>query len=419
MDKTKTGENPRKTAAYWLWLQHSMGAGANTADMFSAFDSAVQVWEASANARALSAAFTPRQLLAMRECNPKDFAPMIRSAAAKGWWILTPESPEYPALLRTITNAPLALFCHGDISILSHPMPLGVVGTRNASYRSRKIANRLCVSLTGAGALIVSGGALGVDSAAHEGALMGLGKTVAVLGAGLDSNYLSENAPLRKRIAENGVLITEFPMGTQVVPRNFPIRNRIISGMSRGVLVIEAGERSGSLITAGFALEQGRDVFVVPGDISESGNNGSNKLIREGAKPIFSAYDVLEDYNLRFPGLVDMERADTVLERAPEYIPPKENPKKKRIKTGKKAEKISPKKPYTQEKMETVSLAKCPDECTENAKRVFAVLGEDALGADDISRACALPVNDVLAAVTELELFGAARREAGNRFRIG
>jgi len=404
-----------------------MGPGANAQDMFAAFGTARAVWEAVPTARAVSAAFTPRQLNAMRECAPRDFAPLIRGCAAKGWSIITPESPDYPALLRTIINPPLALFCHGDTEILSHPMPLGVVGTRGASYKSRKITNRLCVSLTGAGALIVSGGALGVDSAAHEGALAAEGKTVAVLGAGLDSPYLSENAPLRRRISESGVLVTEFPPGTDVKPRNFPIRNRIISGMCRGVLVIEAGERSGSLITAGCALEQGRDVFAVPGDIAESTNNGSNKLIREGAKPVFSAYDVLEDYAMRFPGLVDLSRADTVLEHAPEYVPPVEKPKKKSVK---KADEKTPadthKKPYVpftapagtkstpapQSPVTTV----CPEACSPGAKAVFAVLTAEPRGADEIARDCAMPVGEVMAAVTELELFGAARRAAGNRF---
>ncbi|MDR3344869.1 MAG: DNA-processing protein DprA [Oscillospiraceae bacterium] len=413
------------TAAYWLWLQNAMGEGAHAQEMLAAFGTARAVWEATPTARAVSAVFTPRQLSAMRGGSPKDYAPLIRRCAANGWAILTPESRDYPPLLRAIINPPLALFCHGETEILHHPMPLGVVGTRNASYRSRKIANRLCVSLTGAGVLIVSGGALGVDSASHEGALAAQGKTVAVLGAGLDVPYLNENAPLRKRISENGVLVSEFPPGTTAKPRNFPIRNRIISGMSRGVLVIEAGERSGSLITAGFALEQGRDVFAVPGDIAESTNNGSNKLIREGAKPVFSAYDVLEDYALRFPGMVDLSRADTVLEHAPDYIPPQETPRKRRVRQSAAAREPgtapTPYVPFA----DTPSAPKiapapavCPEGCTPNARTVFGVLTCKPQGADELARACKMPVGEVMAALTELELFGAAKRAAGNRFLL-
>ncbi|MDR1409280.1 MAG: DNA-processing protein DprA [Oscillospiraceae bacterium] len=415
------------TAAYWLWLQNAMGPGANAQEMLAAFGNARAVWNATPTERAVSAVFTPRQLNAMRSGSPKDFAPLIRRCAANGWIILTPESVDYPPLLRTIINPPLVLFCQGETELLHHPMPLGVVGTRGASYRSRKIANRLCVSLTGAGTLIVSGGALGVDSAAHEGALAALGKTIAVLGTGLDVPYLMENAPLRKRISESGVLVTEFPPGTAAMSRNFPIRNRIISGMSRGVLVIEAGERSGSLITAGFALEQGRDVFAVPGDIAESHNNGSNKLIREGAKPVFSAYDVLEDYARRFPGLVNLDRADTVLEHAPDYIQPAETPRKKRSKkvvTVQKDEAEQPYVPFSEVELavadpyRTTKPRVCPEGCSLNATAVFGALKEEAQDADELARACSLPVGEVLAAVTELELFGVARRAPGNRFSI-
>jgi DNA processing protein len=409
-----------------------MGAGANTADMLAAFGTAQAVWSASQTARAMSGAFTPRQLTKMRDAAPKDFAPLIRACAAKGWEILTPESGNYPPLLRAIGAPPLALFCQGESDVLRHPMPLGVVGTRNVSYRSRKIANRLCVSLAGAGALIVSGGALGVDSAAHEGALAAGAKTVAVLGTGLDARYLMENAPLRQRISQSGVLITEFVPGSQGRPQNFPIRNRIISGMSRGVLVIEAGERSGSLITAGQALEQGRDVFAVPGDISTSTNNGSNKLIREGAKAVFSAFDVLEDYALRYPGVVDLARADTVLAHAPDYIPPKESPRKKTVRkkgtdTTTPVETV-PQAPYTpyekQPREETLAPSAAQtvvsaDACSAGAQRVFALLGDEAQGADALARTLASPIGEVMAALTELELFGAAQRVAGNAYLRG
>jgi DNA processing protein len=398
-----------------------MGPGANAQEMLAAFGTARAAWDATPTARAISASFTPRQLNAMRGDSPKDYAPLIRRCAANGWSIITPESRDYPPLLRTIINPPLVLFCHGDTEILRHPMPLGVVGTRNASYRSRKIANRLCVSLTGAGVLIVSGGALGVDSASHEGALAAQGKTVAVLGAGLDAPYLNENAPLRRRIAENGVLVSEFPPGTMAKPRNFPIRNRIISGMSRGVLVIEAGERSGSLITASFALEQGRDVFAVPGDIAESSNNGSNKLIREGGKPVFSAYDVLEDYAMRFPGMVDLNRADLVLERAPDYLPPVETQRRKpaRHATAQETAPV-PYVPFTTPpsamQAEPAAVSVCPEVCSPNAKTVFAALTGEPQSADMIARSCELAIGEIMAAITELELFGAARRAAGNSF---
>ncbi|MDR1806292.1 MAG: DNA-processing protein DprA [Clostridium sp.] len=408
------------TAAYWLWLQNAMGPGANTQELLAAFGTARAVWEASPTARVVSAAFTPRQLNAMRQSSPRDYAPLIRRCAANGWAILTPESADYPPLLRGIINPPLALFCSGDTAVLKHPMPLGVVGTRNASYKSRKIANRLCVSITGAGGLIVSGAALGVDSAAHEGALAAGGKTIAVLGAGLDVPYLKENAPLRKRIAENGALISEYPPGSEATPRNFPIRNRIIAGISRGVLVIEAGERSGSLITAGLALEQGRDVFAVPGDIAESANNGSNKLIREGAKPVFSAYDVLEDYALRFPGIIELERAETVLQASPDYIPPVEKPRKKRsIKQPQTARREPEGKmlPAAEDIAAARRTRACPEGCSEDARAVFEQLdAKEGRGADEIARSCALPMGQVMAALTELELFGAAGRLAGNRF---
>ncbi|MGH7869344.1 MAG: DNA-processing protein DprA, partial [Candidatus Dormibacteraceae bacterium] len=176
---------------------------------------------------------------------------------------------EYPPLLREIADPPLALYVKGDVKALSSPA-IAMVGTRRPTAYGSSVAHRLAADLASRQAVIVSGLARGIDSAAHRGALEAKGRTLAVLGSGIDVTYPRENKRLAERVVESGALITEFPMGTAPIPENFPIRNRIISGLSLGVVIVEAAEYSGSLITARLALEQNREVFAVPGPITSA-----------------------------------------------------------------------------------------------------------------------------------------------------
>ncbi len=210
---------------------------------------------------------------------------------------ITPSSSDYPELLKHISDPPSQFWCEGDLQVTSLPC-VAVVGARQCTPYGEKSAFDLSKSLAQAGVVVVSGLALGIDTAAHKGALSGGGKTIAVLGCGIDIPYPSENISLKENISQNGVVISEYAPGTRATAWSFPKRNRIISGLSLGVVVVEAGLKSGSLITANLALQQGRDVFAVPGNISSPLSAGTHRLIQNGAKLVSCVADILEEFKL-------------------------------------------------------------------------------------------------------------------------
>lgn len=211
--------------------------------------------------------------------------------------IVTLADPDYPPRLLQISDPPVLLYVVGDIRLLG-AVSLAVVGSRNSTQQGVLNAERFSRALSDAGLTIVSGLALGVDAAAHRGALAGLSSTIAVLGCGADIVYPMGNEALYRQIGEHGAIVSEFPLGTPPARENFPRRNRLISGLSRGCLVIEAALASGSLITARFAAEQGREVFAIPGSIHSPLSRGCHALIKQGAKLVESAQDVLEELGL-------------------------------------------------------------------------------------------------------------------------
>ncbi|HKO87064.1 MAG TPA: DNA-processing protein DprA [Burkholderiales bacterium] len=221
--------------------------------------------------------------------------------AATTRWLETPAhrvlslaDREYPSALLETDDPPIVLFVRGDPALLNKPA-IAIVGSRNATAQGRLNAENFAKVLGDAGFVIVSGLALGIDTAAHRGALSSSGGTIAVLGTGIDRAYPSSNAGLHDAIAERGLLISEFPLGTPPLSNNFPRRNRLISGLARGVLVVEAALSSGSLITAKQAGEQGRDIYAIPGSIHSPFSRGCHALIRQGAKLVESAQDILEE----------------------------------------------------------------------------------------------------------------------------
>jgi DNA processing protein len=203
----------------------------------------------------------------------------------------------YPQLLAAIHDPPACLWTRGDRSILDRPA-VAVIGARDASRDSLQIARDLSFDLARAGIVVVSGLARGIDSAAHRGALDAGGKTIAVLGTGIDRAYPAENEALMEEIAATALVVTEFPLGSAPEDWHFPRRNRIISGLSRAVVVVDAREKSGSLITARLAADQGRDVMAVPGGVLGGRNRGANALLRDGAKLVESAVDILQELGL-------------------------------------------------------------------------------------------------------------------------
>ena len=222
----------------------------------------------------------------------------LTTARRHGVTVLTLDDPDYPERLRTIPDPPLALYVNGTLSP-QDDIAVAVVGSRHASLYGTQCAERLGYALALRGVSVVSGLARGIDAAAHRGALKAPGRTIAVLGSGLAQLYPSEHADLAAQVAARGAVISEYPMETLPLPHNFPRRNRIISGLSLGVVVVEASARSGALITADCALEQGREVFAVPGPMTSVTSQGTHGLLKQCARLVTSVDDILEELRLR------------------------------------------------------------------------------------------------------------------------
>lgn len=289
---------------------------------------------------------------------------------------------DYPPLLKQIADPPLVLYVRGDVSLLSRHA-VAMVGTRRPTAYGSSVAHRLAADLAQRALVIVSGLARGIDSAAHRGALEAKGKTVAVLGCGADVTYPRENKRLTDEITANGAVISEFPLGTSPQPENFPIRNRIISGLALGVVIVEAAEYSGSLITARLASEQDREVYAVPGNITSAQSFGPNLLIKQGAKLVDNWMDVFEE----FPAVVRAQ-----------LLPP-----------VKGAEPEEQKLPLFEPAL-TSGL-------TEDQKAVYNALRVDqAAFVDSIFSQVSLPQPRVLSALLELEMNGLVRQLPGKNF---
>lgn len=277
-----------------LALRHTEGLGQRShAKLMQHFGSAFHAVQAAPHWSDTTIANTKAQMVAdgvWRERAHKEWKALSKSDAGILLWT----SPYYPVLLRHIYDPPILLYTKGDISLLSNAT-ISIVGSRLCSNEGLQKASLIAAELSRVGITVVSGMAKGVDGTAHKAALKGVGRSIGVLGTGLDICYPRENKKLYKDFQSDGLLITEFPLGMQAMPQNFPARNRIVSGLSLGVLIVEAAARSGSLITARLALEQNREVYAVQGPLSMQNYSGCHELIRQGAHPVLNAEDILRD----------------------------------------------------------------------------------------------------------------------------
>ncbi len=261
------------------------------------FGSVTKAYEASERELAATHLFTCEKCSKILAARVRDYPEKLHFfCKTNGVDILTTEDNNYPLQLKNIQNPPSVLYIKGLLPDTSSAV--GVVGSRKSTSYGLKVAITFAQDLALAGLTIVSGGARGIDTAAHKGALKADGKTIAVLGCGIDVTYPYENADLFKQIAEKGAIITEFPPGTEPRAKNFPARNRIISGLSQGILVVEAARKSGAMITAEFAMDEGREVYSIPGSIFSPTSMGTNSLIKQGAKLVQRPEDILEDFHL-------------------------------------------------------------------------------------------------------------------------
>lgn len=290
----------------------------------------------------------------------------------RGCKIITIQDESYPANLKAIYDPPQLLYVKGDL-LPADSLAVSVVGTRSASPYGKMVAEQLSSELAARGVTVISGMAYGIDTAAHTGALDGGGRTIAVMGNGLDVVYPARNLKLLQKIIDSGAAVSEFPMGMKPLRNNFPRRNRVISGLSLGTVIVEAPKRSGALITADYALDQGREVLAVPGQIFSETSGGTHDLIKQGAKLVESVDDILEE------------------------LPPHALP------------------PVTREDVE-IAEERVELQLSEPEKAIWKVIGSSTMHIDDISRQAALPPYKVSAALVMLELKGMVQQSAGKMF---
>lgn len=376
------------STAYWVWLQHALGAGSSKQNrILSNYKTLKDFYAVGKEAWLLEGYFTQKEIYKFSSYSVSDAQALIQYCESIGQRIITPESIDYPELLRQIPNPPCVLYIKGKLPDFKSCLSISIVGTRKATDTGKTAARSFAFGLAKQGVIIISGGALGIDTAAHKGALQAGGKTVCVLGCGIDVNYLMTNAELRETIAFKGALISEYPPSTQALGSNFPIRNRIISGLSLGTLVVEAAAKSGSLITSDYALDQGRDVFAVPAGIYNPVGKGVNSLIKSGAKPVSKVNEILEEYTERYPGKfhLDDKQINVIIEG---------------IKTNDTAEK----KPLRG--------------ASSNAQKLFSYITDKPEHISKLCKLSGLNVAEAFSAVTELEIADAIKSYPGNRYSI-
>ena len=381
---------------YWLWLTELPGLTNQTRlALLRHFPTPEDVYYADPEEVLLTEGITREQakLLEDKDCSNADR--ILADCQQLDADILTIQDAGYPNRLRNIYDPPCLLYVRGRLPAFDDEASIAVVGTRDCTPYGISSAEKLGYGLAAGGAVVVSGLARGVDSAALRGALRAGGTVTAVLGNGLDVVYPPENRYLYEDVAAAGALVSEYPPGTSPEARHFPVRNRIMSGLCVATLVVEAPARSGALITAGTALEQGRDVFAVPGPIDAPASVGCNRLIRDGAGLVTDAWDILGEYEPRFPDKLRREGA-------------KETP----AVLGYQARQKTEPKPVPP----SVSLSRNDYSLTDDQIRLLRALTEEPMLVDDLIELTEIPTRQVLSALTVLEIEHLVTQHSGKRY---
>jgi DNA processing protein len=327
--------------------------------------------------------------------------------------IITPDHADYPELLDSVYSKPLALYVKGDLSCLREHLPIAMVGTRHMSDYGEKAARELSGGLARAGCVIVSGLAVGVDSASHIGAMEAGGYTIGVMGCGLDVDYPSGSAPIKTAMKTRGAVISEYPLGMKSSRYTFPPRNRIIAGICRGTVVVEAGRHSGALITAQHALDAGRDVFAVPGSIYSSEHAGVHRLLQDGGgKLVTCVRDILEEYPEYLRFVIEMNRQPPTEVAEEDLGGLRAGSKKPAKKSSKKEQAAGPESP------EAFVKPELPEDAPEQLRQVYRHLGENPRTTDVVAAHSGLEIGSVMAALTELEIMGFAQSYPGGFFSV-
>ena len=383
---------------YWLWLAELRGLSNQTRlALLNHFGTPEDVFYADAGEILLTEGITREQAACLENRDLSAADRILADCQRLNLRILTIQDAEYPGRLQNIYDPPFLLYVQGRLPAFDEEAAVAVVGTRSCTPYGIACGEKLGYGLASAGAVVVSGLAKGVDAAASRGALLAGGVPVAVTGGGLDVYYPAENRDLYEDIATAGVLLSEYPPGTEPDGRHFPVRNRILSGLSVATLVVEAPERSGALITAHTALEQGRDVFAVPGPIDSPASVGCNRLIQDGAGLVTEAWDLLREYAERFPAKLRREEV-------------REMPRPLGYQARQRKPEPKPVPP-------SLDLGKNDLSLTDDQIALLRLLdAEEPILADDLIERSGIPTRRVLSALTVLELDNLVRQHSGKRY---
>ncbi len=405
---------------HWIWLATRAGLGdRGRMLLLQRFADAEDVYFAETGEYARVEGLSPEAISSLQEKSLAEAEQILADCQRENIRILTWQDALYPKRLKNIADPPVVLYYKGTLPQVDALPCIAVVGTRGASAYGMSTAKRMGYQIAACGGITVSGVAFGIDAMAMRGALSAGAPVIGVLGCGADVVYPASNRALYADTQRQGCLLTEFPPGTPPIGWNFPRRNRIISGLSCGVLVVEAPEKSGALITARQAADQGRDVVVVPGNIDVPSCKGSNALLRDGAIAVSSGWDVISEYQDRFPGKITENRTDSrqtaypdELEEQPLQVAqtPKV-PEKKHRKSifGKKKEiDNTPSSPY-------IDADKPRPVLSADEETLLSFIGADGALVDDVISDAGLPAGQVLAMLTMLEVKGVVARLPGKR----
>lgn len=395
---------------YWLWLASLRGiSNQMKLSLLAYFATPERIFLADSGEYLLVDGMTRSAAELLENKSLREADRILGECERLGLRILTLHDAEYPDRLRNIYDAPILLYVRGRLPLFDDEVAIAMVGARKSSDYALRMSEQLAYQLASHGAVVVSGLAAGGDAAAHRGALRANGFTAAVIGGGHDVVYPYENRFLYEDLAVRGAILSEYPPGTHHDGRHFPVRNRIISGLSLGVVVTEAAERSGTLITAGRALDQGRDIFAVPGRIDEPCCAGSNRLLRDGAMVVTEAWDILVHYaslyphKLRARGAREAQRFGEQAQPGAAAVPQKENEQKEQ-KTVKN---------------ELPRLELSGEHGLNNEQvTILKALEDGTLQVDDIIEVTQIPTRQVLSALTVLEIEGFVTQSSGKRFAL-
>ena len=401
---------------YWVWLASLKGVGAhNIQKLLEIFETPEKLFFADNKELKKLGWLTDSQIGVLSNKSMEIPSRIIDSCINNRFRILTYADAEYPMRLRNIYDPPCVLYVKGNLPVIDDEAALAVVGTRNCTPYGIRSAERISYEYTKCGGLIVSGLARGIDSAAARGALRAGGKVIGVIGSGLDVVYPYENRDLFHDVAEVGAIISEYPPGTKAYGGNFPMRNRILSGISVGVLVIEAPRKSGALITAARALEQGRDIFVLPGNADAEACFGSNELIKEGASAVTEARDIVNEYMPLYPDV--FKKAENAV-----LVPLDKKEQKKLVEkecNNQGNRHNNTKKVIDNEvSIEYIDLVIRNEKLDGDELLVVKQLKNEAIHVDEIIVKSDLPAHRVLSALTMLELKGIVFQLPGKMFAL-